>query len=93
MPALSCVPGVANHNRLGATAPVLTQATKPPAVELIEFFQRSNEPDTAKASSFETEQSPFPVSFLAIPAPAGKQENAKYFQAPDLWRYSWVTGS
>jgi hypothetical protein len=58
---------------LGAAAPVLTQATKPPAVELIEFFQRRNEPDTTKPISLETEISPFLDSLLTALAAAGKQ--------------------
>jgi hypothetical protein len=58
---------------LGASAHVFTQATKPPAVELIEFFQRSNEPDRAKTGSFETDFFPFLDSLLTILAAAGKQ--------------------
>jgi hypothetical protein len=73
MPAVSCGPGAANHNQLRATTRVLTRTTKPPAVELIEFFQRSNEPDTAKTSSFETKKSPFLGSVLTTLAAAGKQ--------------------
>jgi len=71
--AASCGLGAAHHNQLGATAPFLTQATKPPAVELIEFFQRSNEPDTAKPKSFETEHSPFLGSLLTMLAGSGKK--------------------
>jgi hypothetical protein len=58
---------------LGAATPVLTQATKSPAVELIEFFQRSNEPDTTKPKTFETEHSPFLGSLLTMLAGSGKQ--------------------
>jgi hypothetical protein len=58
---------------LGAAAPILAQAIKPPAVELIEFFQCSNEPDTTTASSFETVKSPFLQSLLTAQAAAGKQ--------------------
>ena len=73
MPAVSCGLSTPYHNQLGAAAPVFTQATKPPAVELIEFFQRSNEPDTAKTRSFETILSLFLGSLLTILAAAGKQ--------------------
>jgi hypothetical protein len=58
---------------LGATTPVFTQATKPPAVELIEFFQRYNEPETLKPSCLETEKTPFLGSLLTMLAAAGKQ--------------------
>jgi hypothetical protein len=71
--AASCGLGAANHNPLGAATPVLTQATKAPAVELIEFFQRANKPDTTKPSSFEAEKFPFLDSLLTMLAAAGKQ--------------------
>jgi hypothetical protein len=77
----SCGLRAANHNRLGAATPILTQATKPPAVELIEFFQCSNEPDTAEPRSPEAEKSPFLGSLLTTTRSAGKQQKAKYFQA------------
>jgi len=73
MPATSCGPGPAHHNQWGAATPVFTQATKPPAVELIEFFQRSNEPGTTRPKTFETEHSPFLGSLLTMLAGSGKQ--------------------
>jgi hypothetical protein len=81
MRAAFCGLRAANHNRLGAAAPILTQATKPPAGELIEFSQCSNEPDTTESSSFETEKSPFLDSLLTTLAAAGKQQKAKNLQA------------
>jgi len=91
MHAASCGLGAANHNQLGAAAPVLTQATRPPAVELIEFFQRSNEPVATKPSSFEPEKSPFLESLLTLLGVAGKQQKAKYFQPIGPPGSSWVT--
>ncbi|MGA2556605.1 MAG: hypothetical protein ABSG04_10080 [Verrucomicrobiota bacterium] len=90
--AASCGPGAANHNQLGAAGPVPSRATNPPAGEVIEFLQRSNQPDSAKASSSETKISPFPGSLLTIPAAAGKQEKAKYFRDFGVWASAWVTG-
>jgi hypothetical protein len=66
---------------LRAAAPVLAQAIKPPAVELIEFFQRYNEPATTQPSAFETDKSPFLDSLLTALGPAGKQEKEKYFSS------------
>jgi hypothetical protein len=93
MLAASCGLGAANHNRWGAATPVLTQATKPPAVELIEFFQCSNEPDTTKPCSHETEKSPFLDSLLTTTGAAGKQQKAKYFWASAARGNSWAIGS
>jgi hypothetical protein len=92
MRAASCGLGAANHNRLRAAAPVLTQATQAPAVELIELFQCSNEPDTAEPRSAETEKSPFPGSLLTMLAATGKQQKANYFRASGALGSSWATG-
>jgi hypothetical protein len=58
---------------LGAAAPVLAQAIKPPAVELNEIFQRYNEPATTQPSASETDESPFLGSLLTALAAACKQ--------------------
>jgi hypothetical protein len=62
-----------NHNPLGAAAPVPTRTTQCPAVELIEFFQRYNAPDSTKPSALKTENFPFLGSLLTRLAAAGKR--------------------
>jgi hypothetical protein len=83
MPAASCGPGAASHNPLRAAAPVLTQATKPPAVELIEIFQRANEPDTAKQVLLKRRNLRFLVRFYQ-PWPRLASRKMRFFFKPHV---------
>ena len=85
MLAASCGLGAANPNRWGAATPVLTQATKPPAVELIEIFQRANEPDTAKQVLLKRRNLRFLVQFYQS-GPRLASRKIRFFFIPHVYR-------
>jgi hypothetical protein len=64
---------------LGAPAPIPTEATNHPAVEVFEFFQRSNEPVNVILICSQTKKLPFLDSDLAPLPAACKQEKSEFF--------------